>query len=87
MKSVTYNLSMRKERMHDALKGTRKIHDDLDLFSFIKRELEEIVLEKRGFLSSMISRVLPVTELTDYFALMNHPIHNSSTNCTQFKHH
>jgi hypothetical protein len=64
MKSITYNLSMRKERMHDALKGTRKIHDDLDLFSFIKRELEEIVLEKRGFLSSMISRVLPVTELT-----------------------
>ncbi len=50
MKSVTYNLSMRKERMHEALKGTRKIHnDDLDFFSFIKRELEEIVLEKRDF--------------------------------------
>lgn len=50
MKSVTYNLSMREKRMHDALKGTRKIHDDdLDLFSFIKRKLEEIVLEERGF--------------------------------------
>lgn len=38
MKSVTYNLSMRKKRMHDALKGTGKIHDDnLDQWSQLSK--------------------------------------------------
>ena len=50
MESVTYDLGMRKKRMHNTVKRRREIHNnEFYFFSFMERKSKEIVSKERSF--------------------------------------